>query len=160
MKCLLAIVTACHFVMSFPMAANAFGTKEMVQRYCKGMIQEFYNPDHTRTDCISDTHAIEVDASRDWAEGIGQALHYAFWTAEFEASPNVFARWYRQVASKRKPGLILVCDPSLAIDVCTDHVVRPMRIAEEFKIPITIWQCDPRTDKTLLDCQRLEGYSP
>lgn len=30
-----------------------------------------------RADCASDTHAIEVESYSDWAEGIGQSLHYA-----------------------------------------------------------------------------------
>ena len=34
-------------------------------------------PDKTRVDCLTDTHAIEFDFGRKWAEAIGQALHYA-----------------------------------------------------------------------------------
>lgn len=33
--------------------------------------------DKTRVDCLTDTHAIEVDFAPKWAEGIGQALYYA-----------------------------------------------------------------------------------
>ena len=46
------------------------------------MLQEYRFPDGTRADCISATHAIEVDFSEKWAEAIGQALHYALWMAE------------------------------------------------------------------------------
>jgi hypothetical protein len=53
---------------------------ELINRYCAGMNKQFYNPDQTRTDCISDTHAIEVDFSKDFKTAIGQALHYALWT--------------------------------------------------------------------------------
>lgn len=38
---------------------------------------EVLTPAGTRADCVSDTHAIEVEAAQDWAEAIGQALHYA-----------------------------------------------------------------------------------
>ncbi|MET4686265.1 hypothetical protein [Sinorhizobium fredii] len=55
--------------------AHALTEADLVDRYCAGMIKEFPNPDGTRTDCISDTHAIEVDFSKKWAEAIGQALH-------------------------------------------------------------------------------------
>ncbi|HXF44874.1 MAG TPA: hypothetical protein VNK91_02030 [Burkholderiaceae bacterium] len=33
--------------------------------------------DRTRADCITATHAVEVDFAPKWAEAIGQALHYA-----------------------------------------------------------------------------------
>ena len=33
--------------------------------------------DTTRCDCITSTHAIEVDFGRKWAEAIGQSLHYS-----------------------------------------------------------------------------------
>lgn len=139
--------------------AQALSTGEMVARYCTGMKIEFVNPDKTRTDCISDTHAIEVDNSKDWADGIGQALHYALWTEEFSRNPDSFARWHRQINTPRKPGLVLVCDPRRSIDLCTDHVVRPKRIAEEYGIPLTIWQCDPETDMTLADAhEKVENW--
>ena len=37
-------------------------------------------PDRTRADCITDTHAVEVDHGRKWAEAIGQSLYYALQT--------------------------------------------------------------------------------
>jgi hypothetical protein len=37
-------------------------------------------PDLTRCDCLTDTHAVEVEFGRKWAEGIGQALYYALQT--------------------------------------------------------------------------------
>ncbi len=33
--------------------------------------------DRTRCDCLTDTHAVEVEFARKWKEAIGQALHYA-----------------------------------------------------------------------------------
>ena len=33
--------------------------------------------DKTRCDCLTSTHAIEVDFGRKWAEAIGQSLHYS-----------------------------------------------------------------------------------
>jgi hypothetical protein len=38
--------------------------------------------DGTRCDCLTDTHAIEFDFANKWAEGIGQALHYASMTGK------------------------------------------------------------------------------
>lgn len=34
-------------------------------------------PDGTRCDCLTKTHAVEVDFARKWAESLGQALNYA-----------------------------------------------------------------------------------
>ena len=33
-----------------------------------------------RVDCITDTHAIEMDFAKKWPEAIGQSLHYAHLT--------------------------------------------------------------------------------
>lgn len=43
-------------------------------------IEEFENLDKTRVDCLTDTHAVEFDFANKWAESIGQALHYQFFT--------------------------------------------------------------------------------
>ena len=44
---------------------------------CKGMEQEVDTKAGTRVDCVSEFYAIEVEASQDWAEALGQSLHYA-----------------------------------------------------------------------------------
>lgn len=136
--------------------AHALTEKDLVARYCAGMIQEFYNPDSTRTDCISDTHAIEVDFSAKWAEAIGQALHYALWTKEFAENPEAYPRWYYQVKTPRKAGIIFACSDDRRLETCANHVVRVKRIAEEFQIPLTIWDCNPDVDMILDDCLRLD----
>lgn len=84
---------------------HALTEADLVERYCVGMIQEFRNPDKTRTDCISDTHAIEVEFSHKWAEAIGQALHYALWTEQFADFPEAFSRWHHEVSTPKKPGI-------------------------------------------------------
>jgi hypothetical protein len=130
--------------------------KDVVARYCLGMIQEFNFPDETAVDCISETHAIEVDFSHRWADAIGQALHYALWTKEIAENPDSYARWHRQVPTARRAGIIFACHADRRLETCANHVVRPLRIAEEYRLPITIWDCNPATDATLDDCQRLE----
>lgn len=37
---------------------------------------EYENSDYTRVDCLTETHAVEFDFAKKWAESIGQALHY------------------------------------------------------------------------------------
>jgi len=43
---------------------------------------ELAMPDGTRADCVTPTHAIEVDFGRKWAEAIGQSLSYALQTGK------------------------------------------------------------------------------
>ena len=38
--------------------------------------------DKTRVDCLTETHAVEVDFARKLYEGIGQSLHYALMTGK------------------------------------------------------------------------------
>jgi hypothetical protein len=37
-------------------------------------------PDGTRCDCLTDTHAVEFDFGRNWAEAIGQSAYYSLQT--------------------------------------------------------------------------------
>ena len=45
-------------------------------------ITEYENKDYTRVDCLTDTHAVEFDFAKKWAESIGQSLHYARMTGK------------------------------------------------------------------------------
>src|SRR5690349_16182101 len=118
-----ALLAAGVFALVAPTSSDAKSERELVARYCAGMIIEFNNPDDTRTDCISDTHAIEVDFSDKWAESIGQALHYALWTKEFSENPDAFARWHYQVRTPRRAGIILMCRENRRLETCANHVV-------------------------------------
>lgn len=50
--------------------------------WCKsqGGIVEVYMPDKTRCDCLTETHAIEVDFADKRYESLGQSLHYSRFT--------------------------------------------------------------------------------
>lgn len=43
---------------------------------------EYRLPDSTRVDCLTDTHAVEMDFGRKWAEAIGQSLYYSACTGK------------------------------------------------------------------------------
>ncbi|SDL46565.1 hypothetical protein SAMN05660337_3000 [Maridesulfovibrio ferrireducens] len=43
---------------------------------------EYRLPDATRVDCLTETHAVEMDFGRKWAEAIGQSLYYASCTGK------------------------------------------------------------------------------
>jgi len=136
------IERALAFVIAMlPVEAFSFTESEMVAKLCAGMNQELVLPDRTRIDCLSPTHAIEVDFSEKWAEAIGQALHYSLWTAEL---PSI---------GKKRAGIILICRH--ARDTCTDHSVRLFRVVDAFDLPVTVWDCDV-TDESLDDCQQID----
>ncbi len=62
--------------------ANAKKHERDYQReWCKGQT-EYVLPDRSRVDCLTDTHAIEFDFARKWAESVGQALYYSFATGK------------------------------------------------------------------------------
>lgn len=47
------------------------------ERWCNGKGEtEFVLPDKTRVDCLTSSHAWEVDFANKWAEAHGQAIHY------------------------------------------------------------------------------------
>ena len=54
---------------------------DFVDAHCKGKI-EYVLADKTRVDCLTDTHAIEYDWGRKWAESLGQALFYSAMTGK------------------------------------------------------------------------------
>jgi hypothetical protein len=52
------------------------------------MKQQFKMPDGTKADCLSDTHAIEVEKSGFWYDSLAQSLHYALWKKEIAEQPD------------------------------------------------------------------------
>lgn len=40
-------------------------------------VTEYVLPDRARVDCVTQTHAVEFDFAKKWAESIGQSLYYA-----------------------------------------------------------------------------------
>lgn len=108
------------------------------QRLCRGMSLEFVLPDRTRIDCLSATHAIEVDFWDNWYEAIGQSLHYALWTAESAAIRD------------RSAGIILVCRS--ARELCSDYAARFFRILDRYRLPITVWDCATSAE-SLAECR-------
>ena len=68
----------------FKYVKHAHYEDSYVQAWCSanGGKAEVENPDGTRVDCVTKTHAIEFDFANTWAEGIGQALHYGAQTGK------------------------------------------------------------------------------
>ena len=66
------------FMSTTASAARLHHEKYYQDLWCEGKGEtEFVLPGKARVDCLTDTHAIEVDFADKWAEGIGQSLYYA-----------------------------------------------------------------------------------
>ena len=79
MKKLLFTIWLILALLPFAHAAHKHPEAYYQNKWCSniGGVQEYENKDYTRVDCLTDTHAIEFDFAKKWAESIGQSLHYA-----------------------------------------------------------------------------------
>ena len=100
------------FFSSFPLLA---AEADYVKAHCKGQI-EFVLTDRTRIDCLTDTHAVEYDFGKKWAEAIGQSLHYAMWTG-------------------RRAGIILILSPTEQ-----RFLKRAKAVIVHYNLPIDVWE--------------------
>ncbi|BDM64558.1 hypothetical protein NFHSH190041_20100 [Shewanella sp. NFH-SH190041] len=66
-------------LLTFPVAAAS--EADWVELYCNGEVEHALQ-DRTRVDCLTNTHAIEYDFARKWAEAVGQSLHYSVMTGQ------------------------------------------------------------------------------
>lgn len=57
-------------------AAHLHKEAEYRDAWCMGQT-EVKLSDGSRADCVTTHYAIEIDFAQKWAEGVGQALHYA-----------------------------------------------------------------------------------
>jgi hypothetical protein len=72
--------------------------------------------DMSRCDCLTNTHAVEVDFANKWHEAIGQSLHYALQTG-------------------KKAGIMII----LISDFDKLKVKKLKSVIERFRLPIDIW---------------------
>lgn len=80
----------CLIILFLPLYAQAstHHEREYQEKWCAlaGGTREFVLPDRARVDCLTRTHAVEVDFARKWAEAVGQALYYSIETGK---SPGI-----------------------------------------------------------------------
>jgi len=103
-------------------------------RLCADIEVEVTLASQMRADCISSTHAIEIDFAYKWKEATGQALAYA-------------------VASNLRPGIVLICERSIAS--CTASSLGVQQTLSTLGIEATLWECLP-TDDQLDQCRKIE----
>lgn len=92
-------------------------------RWCAdhGGIAPYRLPDNTVADCLTDTHAIEVDFGPGWYGAVGQALHYA-------------------AQSGREPGIVLI----LQRPAHSRYADRLGETIRSFALPIRVWTVKAR----------------
>ena len=92
---------------------------------------------YLEADCVSDTHAIEIDWNDKWREGVGQALVYS-------------------KLLDLKFGLILVCkENSTKEHLCYRHSLSAQQVLSDIEVEGTIWQC-VASAQSLNECTRIE----
>lgn len=114
------------------LALDTTGWREADYRdaLCVGMQTEVHLGSFGRADCVSDTHAIEVEWADKFKEGVGQALTYSTSTTLI-------------------PGLILICRRSEASRL--GHSLAAQEVLAAYGAEATIWECS-REDVSLSTC--------
>lgn len=109
-------------ISSPALAVDTTGWREAHYRdaLCAGMQTEVRLGSFGRADCVSETHAIEVEWADKFKEGVGQALTYSTSTTLI-------------------PGLILICRRSEAS--CLGHSLAAQETFSAFGIEATVWEC-------------------
>ena len=97
------IIAACAMLMALILLIAPANAKTEADHqadhqaeWCPGQ-KEVELKDLTRVDCLTDTHAIEIEWAYNWKEAIGQSLHYALMTGK---APGI-ALIYKKPSDKR-----------------------------------------------------------
>lgn len=103
-------------------ASHKHPEKWYQERWCaeKGGRAEVVLADRTRCDCLTDTHAVEVDFGPKWAEAIGQSLYYSIQTG-------------------KRAGVVLILEKP------TDrkYFIRLNSVIQHFGLPVDTWEVAP-----------------
>ncbi|MCP3869693.1 MAG: hypothetical protein GY703_16695 [Gammaproteobacteria bacterium] len=117
---LMLVVVLLSAVTNHALAADTYPERWYQQAWCIDGQMEHTLPDRTRVDCLTATHAIEIDFGRKWAEGVSQALWYGLQTG-------------------RRAGLVLILErpPDMK------HFHRAAHLIKELNLPVTLWGVGP-----------------
>lgn len=113
------------FIFIFTTAAHAahlHHEKYYQDRWCtqQGGKSEVVLADRTRCDCLTDTHAVEFDFGKKWAEAIGQSLYYSIQTG-------------------KRAGIVLILEEQKDYK----YWIRLNTVIDEYKLPIEVWIVRP-----------------
>ena len=110
------------FSLLLPAAASAKQKEKYYQiKWCdnRGGQTEVQLPDRTRVDCLTKTHAVEVDFGKKWYQAIGQSLYYSLKTG-------------------KKAGIVLIVrEPKER-----KYWIRLNSVIEHYGLPIVAWMVD------------------
>lgn len=115
MPILVFIVCISAFV-STAFAAHLHSEQFYQEQWCNdhGGVMEYVLDDMSRVDCLTDTHAIEVEFAPKWKESIGQALFYS-------------------IKTNRKPGIVVIIENPKSD---AKHIKRLRTVIEEYGIDL------------------------
>lgn len=90
--------------------------------WCRGMKGEVEvrMEDGRRIDCLTDTHAIEIEFARKWSEAVGQALDYSMLTS-------------------KQAGIVLVLKHAQD----ETYWQRLKALVNHYRLPIRLWRLGP-----------------
>ena len=81
---------------------------------------EYRLEDGRRIDCLTDTHAIEVEFAHKWPEAVGQSLDYSMLTG-------------------RQAGIVLIVKKTDDLN----HWHRLNKLVTHYQLPIRLWKLGP-----------------
>lgn len=112
-------ITVLIIILLLPATARAFPEKHYQDKWCSehGGQTEVVFPDKTRADCVTDTHAVEFDFGKKWAESLGQALYYSIQTG-------------------KRAGIVLI----LKRPSDRKYLVRLNSTIQHLNLPIDVWE--------------------
>lgn len=108
----LTIIAVLAATLTTAHAGHIHREAEYRDAWCKGKTEVLLD-DGTRVDCLTDHYAVEIDFAAKWAEGIGQALHYACQTGKTPAAALIIERpsdwrlFHRAKCAASRAGVIL-----------------------------------------------------
>lgn len=101
-------------------AAHLNPEKYYQGKWCTGpgWQTEYVLPDRSRVDCLTDTHAVEVEFAGKWQEAVGQSLYYAQMTGKkpailliMENRDKDMIYWLRLQTIADKYGIMVITTP-------------------------------------------------
>lgn len=116
------LILALLLLPSLAFAGHLHPEKWYQEKWCaeQGGQSEVVLADKTRADCITATHAVEVEFARKYLNAIGQAIHYSRLTG-------------------KKPAIVLILEKPGD----RKYWIRLNSTIQHFNLPIDTWEVSP-----------------
>ena len=100
------------------LAAHDHPEKYYQEQWCRDKGGKVFTlPDRTEVDCLTQTHAVEVDFARKWYQAIGQSLYYAMRT-------------------NKRAGILLIIEK----ESDRKYWLRMNKTIKHYNLPIDVWE--------------------